>query len=187
MSNFTIVWDPLLPLNILAAIAAACVVVLALGLIAPRIGRMAPALGWRFATAALLVAALANPSVIVEDREPLSDIAVVVVDDSLSQSIGDRADDTQRALTAVEAKFADREALELRVVRVGRSADPASLEASTEPQSGTRLFSALESAMAEVPGDRFAGALFITDGQVHDVPEVADEFALGGPLHVLLS
>lgn len=187
MNNFSIVWDPLLPLQVLAAITAVCVVVFALGLVAPRIGRVAPALGWRFLTAAALVAALANPSIIVEDREPLSDIAVVVVDESLSQGIGERAEDTRLALEEVEARFAGRNDLELRVVRVSPSADPGSLEASTEPQMGTRLFSALESAMAEIPGDRFAGAMLITDGQVHDVPEVPEDFALDGPLHVLLS
>ena len=187
MNNFTIVWDPLLPIDILAAIAAVCVVVFALGLIAPRIGRVAPALAWRVAAAAALVAALANPSVIVEDREPLTDIAVVVVDESLSQGIGERADATQIALEEIEAKLAGRKSLELRVIRVGRSAKPGSLETSTEPQAGTRLFSALEVAMAEIPADRFAGALFITDGQVHDAPEVAEDFALGGPLHVLMS
>ena len=187
MSNFSIVWDPLLPTPILAAIAAACILVFAVGLIAPRIGRMAPALGWRLATAGALLATLANPSVIVEDRVPLSDIAIVVVDESLSQGIGDRAEDTQRALEEVEAKLADRKDLELRVVRVGPSADPASAEASNPPPTGTGLFSALENAMAEVPRDRLAGAMFITDGQVHDVPEVPDDFALDVPLHVLLS
>jgi hypothetical protein len=49
------------------------------------------------------------------------------------------------------------------------------------------LFSALENALAEIPRDRFAGALFITDGQIHDAPEIPEEFALDGPLHVLLS
>ncbi len=187
MNNFFVVWDPLLPADILAAIAAACVVVFALGLIAPRIGRVAPALGWRVAAAGALVAALANPSIIVEDREPLRDVAIVVVDDSLSQSIGERAEDTQQALESVEAKFAGRRDLELRVIRVGPSADRTSVEASAEPRAGTRLFSALENAMAEVPRDRFAGAMFITDGQVHDGPETPDDFALDGPLHVLLS
>lgn len=187
MKNFSVAWDPLLPTEILGLIAAVCVVVFALGLIAPRIGRVAPALGWRLTTAGALIAALANPSVIVEDREPLSDIAIVVVDDSLSQGIGARSEDTQRALEEVEAKLAGREDLELRVVRVGRSDDPASIDASNEPQSGTRLFAALENAMAEVPRDRFAGAMFITDGQVHDTPDIPDDFALDGPLHVLLS
>jgi hypothetical protein len=187
LNNLSVVWDPLLPAEILAAIAAVCLVVFALGLIAPRIGRVAPALGWRVATAAALLAALGNPSVIVEDREPLSDIAIVVVDESLSQKIGGRAEATQQALEEIEAKLAGRNDLELRVVRVGPSADPATFEASNVPPTGTRLFSALEDALAEVPRDRFAGAMFITDGQVHDVPEVLEEFAIDGPLHVLLS
>ncbi len=187
LNNLSVVWDPLLPAEILAAIAAVCLVVFALGLIAPRIGRVAPALGWRVTTAAALLAALGNPSIIVEDREPLSDIAVVVVDESLSQTIGSRAEATQQALEEIEAKLADRDDLELRVVRVGPAADPATFEASNVPPTGTRLFSALEDALADVPRDRFAGAMFITDGQVHDVPEVLEEFAIDGPLHVLLS
>ena len=187
MNNLSVGWDPLLPIDILAAIAAGCAVVFLLGLIAPRIGRVAPALIWRVATAGALLAALANPSVIIEDREALSDIAVVVVDESLSQNIGERAEDTRRALEEVEAKFAGREDLELRVVRVGPAAEAASIDASNAPPTGTRLFSALEAALAEIPRDRFAGAMFITDGQVHDVPERPEDFALDGPLHVLLS
>ncbi len=187
MNNLSVVWDPLLPAEILAVIAAVCLVVFSLGLFAPRIGRIAPALGWRVITAGALLAALGNPSLIVEDREPLSDIAIVVVDESLSQAIGSRIETTQLALEQVEAKLADRDDLELRVVRVGPSSDPASLEANSAPPAGTRLFLALEDAMADVPRDRFAGAMFITDGQVHDAPEILEEFAIDGPLHVLLS
>ncbi len=187
MNNFSIVWDPLLPANILIVVAAISAAIFLLGLVAPRIGRVAPALGWRVITAGALVAALANPSVIVEDREPLSDIAIVVVDESLSQSIGDRAEETRQALANVEAQFANRDGLELRVVRVSASSDPASIDAGIQPPTGTRLFSALESAMADIPRDRFAGAMFITDGQVHDAPELLEDFAIDGPLHVLLS
>ena len=35
---------------------------------------------------------------------------------------------------------------------------------------GTKLFSALSSTLADVPPDRVAGAILITDGRVHDVP-----------------
>ncbi len=73
------------------------------------------------------------------------------------------------------------------MVRVGPASDPAAIAASREPPNGTRLFSALETAMAEVPRDRFAGAMFITDGQVHDAPELLEDLNLDGPLHVLLS
>jgi hypothetical protein len=35
---------------------------------------------------------------------------------------------------------------------------------------GTHLFSALNATLADAPPDRVAGAIFITDGRVHDVP-----------------
>src|SRR6185437_6965077 len=52
---------------------------------------------------------------------------------------------------------------------------------------GTRLFSALSSTLADVPPDRVAGAIMITDGRVHDVP--ADAAALGftAPIHALIT
>ena len=62
MNNFSVVWDPLLPLEILAIIGGVCVVVFALGLVAPRLGQIAPALIWRVGAAAALIAALANPA-----------------------------------------------------------------------------------------------------------------------------
>ena len=39
---------------------------------------------------AALLAALANPMALVEERKPLADIGVVVVDESRSQDIGSR-------------------------------------------------------------------------------------------------
>ena len=35
---------------------------------------------------------------------------------------------------------------------------------------GTRLFAALNRAMSDMPRQRLAGVVMITDGQVHDVP-----------------
>ncbi len=55
---------------------------------------------------------------------------------------------------------------------------------------GTRLFEALNRAMTEVPRQRLAGVVMITDGQVHDVPTGDAKSlveAVGAPLHVLLS
>ena len=51
--------------------------------------------------------------------------------------------------------------LEVRVAEAG--------EADGE-NDGTQLFSALSSTLADVPPDRVAGAIMITDGRVHDVP-----------------
>ena len=90
-------WDfniaPLLPWPALAALAAAGLVFIAVSVLTR--GR-----GWilRGLALALLLAALVNPSLRNEDRESLSDIAIAVVDQSRSQSFGDRAARTERAL-----------------------------------------------------------------------------------------
>ena len=39
-----------------------------------------------------------------------------------------------------------------------------------EGDDGTRLFSALSNALADVPPDRLAGVVMVTDGVVHDIP-----------------
>ncbi len=55
----------------------------------------------RVAALALIVLALANPSFTREDREPLSSVAVVVVDKSPSQNFGDRTKQTEQAREAL--------------------------------------------------------------------------------------
>src|SRR6185369_14491413 len=52
---------------------------------------------------------------------------------------------------------------------------------------GTRLFSALGAALSDVPPDRVAGALFITDGRVHDVPGEAAQLGFTAPVHALIT
>ena len=52
---------------------------------------------------------------------------------------------------------------------------------------GTRLFSALSSTLADVPPDRVAGAMLITDGRVHDVPADAAALGFAAPLHALIT
>src|SRR6185312_8268125 len=52
---------------------------------------------------------------------------------------------------------------------------------------GTRLFSALNSTLADVPPDRIAGAIMITDGRVHDLPADAAALGFSAPLHALIT
>jgi len=132
--------------------------------------------GWwlRGAAALVLLAALANPSLQDEDRAPLSDIVIVVVDESASQQIGNRPAQTEVALAAVTAEVAALDNTELRVLRLGDGAGDA----------GTQLMTALAEAMAEESRARVAGAILITDGQAHDVALAP---AMPAPLHVLLT
>ncbi len=172
--------SPMLPLEVIAVLAGVSVVVLGFGAV-----RRAPGLFWRLLACAGLIVALINPSFIVQERQPLTDIAIAVVDESASQNIGERHARTDEALAAITERLADRPEMELRVVRV-RPGDRGDA-AGGSPVDGTYLFSALDRALADVPRQRLAGAFLITDGQVHDAPAEAAQLGLGRPLHALIS
>jgi hypothetical protein len=127
---------------------------------------------------ALMVLALANPSLTREDRDPIPSVAAVIVDRSPSQQFGDRAKQTQVAREALVARLNSIRGLEVRV------ADASEADGENE---GTRLFSALSSTLADVPPDRIAGAIMITDGRVHDVPANASALGFAAPLHALIT
>jgi len=127
---------------------------------------------------ALMVLALANPSLTREDRDPIPSVAAVIVDRSPSQQFGDRAKQTQAAREALVARLNRIRGLEVRV------ADASEADGENE---GTRLFSALSSTLADVPPDRVAGAIMITDGRVHDVPANASALGFAAPLHALVT
>jgi hypothetical protein len=103
---------------------------------------------------------------------------VVVVDKSPSQNFGDREKQTQAARDALTQRLGRIAGLEVRVVEAGHA------DGETD---GTRLFTALGAALADVPPDRVAGALFITDGRVHDVPAEAAQLGFNAPIHALIT
>lgn len=172
MNGYDLSFAPLLPWAVLTFALAVGLALLGWG-----VRRRMPGGGWRFAALVLLLLALANPSVIEEQRHSRPDIALVVVDDSPSQAIGDRRQRGQAALATLRERIAALGDLELRVVEAGRDADTISGDA------GTRIFTALERARADIPRQRFAGAILITDGQIHDIPGHLPD----GPIHALLT
>jgi hypothetical protein len=168
-----IAFAPLVQPHILwAAIAAA--VILALLLFASRSRGAAI----RTLALALIVLALSNPSLTREDRQPLSSVVVVVVDKSASQNFGDRTQQTEAARAALVERLHRIPGLEVRIVEAGQS---------NGETDGTRLFSALGSTLADVPPDRVAGVVMITDGRVHDVPANASALGFAAPIHALIT
>jgi hypothetical protein len=127
---------------------------------------------------AFVALALANPSFTREDREGLPSVAVVVIDKSPSQSFGDRLVQTEAARAALTQRLANIANLEVRVVEAGQA------DGETD---GTRLFAALGAALADVPPDRVAGAVLVTDGRVHDVPAEAAALGFAAPVHALIT
>ncbi|CAG1008210.1 MAG: hypothetical protein F9K19_21650 [Rhizobiaceae bacterium] len=133
---------------------------------------------FRFAAALALAAALVNPVLLDEEREPLKSVVALIVDKSQSQDIGGRNAQTAAAVEALKERLSRFRQFEIRVVEAGR-ADAA------DDRTRTRLFDALDGAFRDVPPSRIGGAVMVTDGQVHDVPHSAAEF--GAPLHALIT
>ncbi|MFZ1094174.1 MAG: hypothetical protein WAN75_34030 [Xanthobacteraceae bacterium] len=171
--NFGVSFSPLVPAYMVwtaAAVAFAIALLLVLG-------RSRGALA-RAVALALFVLALANPSVTREDREPLTSVAAVVVDRSPSQEFGDRTRQTEQVRATLAERLAHLPGVEVRFVEAGQA------DGETD---GTRLFAAMSAALSDVPQDRVAGVIFITDGRVHDVPADAAALGFAAPVHALIT
>jgi len=171
--NFGVAFAPLVGVPVLWAALAATVILALLLLVSRSRGAVI-----RVLALALIVLALANPSLTREHRDPLSSVAVVVVDKSPSQSFGDRTRQTEAARAAIVERLGHIPGLDVRVVEAGQS------DGETD---GTRLFTALGSTLADVPTDRVAGVIMITDGRVHDVPADAGALGFAAPVHALIT
>jgi hypothetical protein len=173
MMNLGVSFSPLVPAYMVwtaAAVAFAVALLLA-------VGRSRGALA-RAVALALFVLALANPSVTREDREPLTSVAAVVVDKSPSQEFADRTKQTEEVRAILAERLAHLPGVEVRFVEAGQA------DGETD---GTRLFTAMSAALSDVPQDRVAGAIFITDGRVHDAPDDAAALGFAAPVHALIT
>src|SRR5262249_29160255 len=109
---------------------------------------------------------------------PLKDIVAVVVDRSESQEIGERPQQTDKTLDELEARLKALGNVDLRVAETSRD------ESETD---GTKLFAALRGALSDAPPDRVGGALVITDGDGHDIPQSTAALGFNAPLHALIT
>jgi hypothetical protein len=171
--NVSVSFEPLVPWLWLGLLLVPIAALALYGLVMRQRG------AWlRVAAAAALALALANPVLLDEEREPLKSVVALVVDRSQSQDIGDRTDTTDRAVAELQARLARFGQFEVRTVEAGR-ADAA------DDRTQTRLFGALDGALRDVPPSRIAGAIMVTDGQVHDIPE--STAGPTAPLHALVT
>jgi len=165
----TLILDPLVPIVALYMLAGLAAFGVALAIWR----RLA---GWwlRALAAIAILAAVANPSIQTEDRAPLSDIVIALVDESASQRISDRPEQTTAALETLSGELARLPNTELRVVPV----------ADVDGDGGTELMTALSEALANEPQARIAGIVAITDGRVHDMARTPP---LPAPFHTILT
>jgi hypothetical protein len=168
---WSLTFAPLIPLPLLVGLAVLAALAAGMALVLAGRGAILRALALF-----VLTLALADPSLVFEDREPVKDVVAVVVDRSASNRLADRPAQTQGAQAEVERQLRGISGVDTRIVEV------------TDQQGagdGTRLFEALASGLADVPSERVAGAIVISDGLAHDAPASAEALGLRAPLHVL--
>lgn len=165
----TLILDPLIPLMFFYGVAGLAMLALILA-----VWRRLPGWWLRGLAGLALLAAIANPSIQQEDREPLTDIVMLIVDESASQRISDRPDQNAAAVANIEAELARQPNTELRIVTLGDG----------EGDLGTTLMTALSGALAEEPQARIAGIILVTDGRLHDIERAP---GLPAPMHTLLT
>jgi len=163
----SVVFDPLLPWWLIAALGGMALTVCALAL-------QRGLSGWALRGLASLVvlAALAGPIFQQEDRENLSDIVLLIEDESTSQTLSKRAERTALAADQLAAQITAMGNTELRRISVPDGVD----------NSGTQLMTALGDALAEEPRGRIAGAILLSDGRLHDLERAPE---VPAPLHLL--
>jgi len=163
----TLIFDPLLPWLLIAVLAAALVIGVGLAL-------WRGLSGWplRALAGLVILAALSGPVYQVEDRAPLSDIVLMLEDQSASQQLVDRASTTAQAADELAARLSARPNTEVRRIAIPDGAD----------NTGTQAMTALSEALAEEPRGRIAGTILLSDGRIHDVDRAPD---LPAPLHLL--
>src|SRR5712671_7299695 len=107
MVGFGLAFSPLVPNEVIWAALAVAAAMAVLLLVSRTRGALI-----RTIALVLLVAALANPSLTREDRDPLPSVAAVVIDKSPSQSFGDRTAQTEAARAALVQRLKRIQGLE---------------------------------------------------------------------------
>jgi hypothetical protein len=170
VTDLSLVFSPLVPWPALALLGFLAAALLVFSLYKGQ--RRAP---WRALALALFLLALANPTLLEEERAKEKSVVVVVLDMSESQTLGARMKQVEAARRELETALARFPDLEPRFVTVGTEAE------------GTKLFAGLAQALADTPPERVGAALLVTDGLVHDIPAKAEALGFKAPLHALIT
>ena len=128
---------------------------------------------------AILLFALAGPLLVHETHAALPDVVAVIVDRSQSMGLGDPPPGCrQGAGCAAAASWRPSPDLIVREASVTTT--------SSGENNGTQAFAALNAVLGDVPPSRVAGAILITDGQIHDAPDPS-QLQLHAPLQGLIA
>ncbi|WP_455476739.1 hypothetical protein [Bartonella sp. B41] len=167
-------FQPFLPIYLLLLLGSISALFIIIGLITQCKGS-----SLRLMAFLSLIFALLNPMLIKEQREPLKSTVGIVIDRSKSQTFGTRTSDSNEAYTQLKAVFARYPQFEPRFIETGKLIN-------NKYTPSTNLFTALTEAISDVSPSRYAGTIFITDGQVHDIPPLSNLYHTA-PINILIT
>jgi len=160
---------PLININFLIALMVLSLIVIFIGF-----KLKAPGNIYRAMLLCLIILSISNPTIISENRENIPDTVAVVLDLSPSQDINNRKDIAQKTYNNIKNELEKINNLDVRLKTING-------------ERGSKIFEPLNSMIGDVPAERLAGAIIITDGQISDAPTLLDNFNFKSPINVLLT
>ena len=124
-----------------------------------------------------LLAILANPILIKEDKLFLNDQVVILVDKTLSQDVGNRLEQNEAALKKLKGAYEGQPDIDVHIVEVTPEASP----------DGTKILEKLKNAIAIIPEPQLAGVFIISDGILHENINLGLLPPISAPIHTLLT
>ena len=122
----------------------------------------------------IILICIANPIIVSENRENIPDTVAIILDLSPSQNIKNRKETAQKTYNLLKDKLKKFDNLDLRFKTING-------------KNGTNIFEPLSEIVADIPSDRLAGAIVITDGQIQDSPKNIENYNFKAPINFLLS
>ncbi len=117
---------------------------------------------------------LLQPKLIQETSSPLPNVALIIKDESASQTLNNRTQQTDDASTELQERLKRLGAIDVReITRTGKDE--------------TRLDEAFYEGLADIPRNQLAGIFVITDGQSEHVPTNPAELGIAAPVHTILT
>ena len=160
---------PLININFLIALIILSLIVIFIGF-----KLKAPGNIFRAMLLFLIILSISNPTIISENRENIPDTVAVILDLSPSQNINNRKDIAQKTYNNIKNELEKINNLDVRLKTING-------------ERGSKIFEPLNSMIGDVPAERLAGAIIITDGQISDTPTLLDNFNFKSPINVLLT
>ncbi|MCP4073168.1 MAG: hypothetical protein GY742_15740 [Hyphomicrobiales bacterium] len=175
MSTINITFAPELPVWLIIAVASLSGLLVIWGMYKQMRGSWFRGTAWLAITLALF-----NPSINAEDRKQLKSIVALIIDNTASQKLDGRADQSEEIRKSITKRIEKLTNFEIRELTVND-------QISQTTDISTALFQGLKSALQDVPPEQVAGAIFITDGQVHDIPKSLESLNFHAPIHALIT